>query len=106
MCVPVYDGRKSRLGSRMNSNSEVGAEMCVTVLVLIRANTTQRERIMEIHTLALANKSPTHMVPFYLCRISSMCLTVTDTLINMSVALILNISSINQQLALAALECG
>lgn len=89
MYVPVYYGRKSRLGSSTNSKSEVGAEMCVTVLVLICANTTQWERIMEIHTFALANKSPTHVLPFYLSRISSVFLTVTDTLINMFIALIL-----------------
>lgn len=50
---------------------------------------TTEKKLGGIHMFALANKSPRMSLPFYLCRISSVFLTVIDMLINMFIALII-----------------
>lgn len=84
--------------------SGVGTEVCVGVCWCCwwtcqspdSSNTplssaTENKKLTGIYTFTLAHESPRVPVPFpsYLCRISSVLMTVIDTLINMFIALII-----------------
>lgn len=102
----VYWNRKSCLGKDVNSNSVRSSHWSVRWSVLLLMNmpkprqlehNSERcekknkkiKKLMGIYTPALLHKSLHACSPFYLCRISSLFMTVIDMLINMFIALII-----------------